>query len=244
MDSGRSVIAASVSAALALCAGPARAADPAIDRAVESILDRPLVLEEPAGFEAPSPEAARKLLDDTGVDLEKLSAEAQRIQQEFANSIEGQAGPAAADATHPKARLLVFVSLSMPEASLRRVVADAERAGAMVVMNGMHQNSMRATKTSVQSLTGERPVGWQIDPVSRRRFGVTVAPTTVLAANPVRRADCDDQREGVCIDEPYWGFEGDVSLDYALERIIAAAPEAGEAAAPYLARLRERQGGK
>jgi type-F conjugative transfer system pilin assembly protein TrbC len=241
MVSGKSAIAARVSAGLLLCPWLASAAEPAIDRAVESILNRPLVLEQPEGFEAPSTEQLRQFLDEEGIDIGKLAVEAERRKQELATTL-GIAGATAADAPPAAARVLVFVSMSMPEQSLKRVVADAERAGALLVMNGMPGNSMRATRTAVQSINGEAKVGWQIDPVSLKRFEVKVAPTTVLAASPTRRSDCDDKREGACTDEAFWGFEGDVSLEYALAKIAAADAKAETLAAPFLARLRGERG--
>ena len=76
--------------------------------------------------------------------------------------------------------LRVFVTLDMPSASLKGLADQAARSGAVLVLRGLKNNSMRTTLTALRALIGERQVGWRIDPEAFKQFGVERAPTFVL----------------------------------------------------------------
>ena len=139
----------------------------------------------------------------------------------------------------PPSGLRIFVTLEMPAASLRGLADQAARSGAMLVLRGLKDNSMRATLARVQSLIGERNVAWQIDPQAFARYAVERAPTFVLltggAGATVTESACtsDCRRPSAFV-----AIAGDVSLDYALEAMVRQVPSARPQALPYLTRLK------
>jgi conjugal transfer pilus assembly protein TrbC len=133
--------------------------------------------------------------------------------------------------------LRIFVTLDMPQGSLRRLVDQAERAGAVLVLRGLKNQSMRQTVAAVGELLGQRRAGWVIDPEAFERHGVEAAPTFLLTlgedAPPCSATTCTVPR-------PFVSVSGDVSLDYALEHMASRQPGAAAIASPYLSRLRPR----
>jgi conjugal transfer pilus assembly protein TrbC len=133
--------------------------------------------------------------------------------------------------------LYLFVSLSMPEPALRRLIAQAAQARATVLLRGLSEGSLRKTAARLQALIGEAPVSIQIDPRLFDRFAVQRVPAFVLArttANP----ECNGN---TCQSDPaFVRASGDVSLDYALAYMQRTAPAWSSTATVYLQRL-ERQ---
>ena len=133
--------------------------------------------------------------------------------------------------------LRIFVTLDMPQGSLRRLVDQAERAGAVLVLRGLKNQSMRQTVAAVSDLLGQRKAGWVIDPEAFERHGVEAAPTFLLTtgedAPPCSATTCTVPR-------PFVSVSGDVSLDYALEHMARRHPGTAAVAGPYLSRLRSR----
>lgn len=124
--------------------------------------------------------------------------------------------------------LLAFVSLSMPRESLLRLVADAERSGATVVMRGLIESSIQKTMQAVAEIIGTRQVAWVIDPETFTRFEIQTVPSYVLLRAGVTPAACG--AETCFAPGDYVRLAGDVAIDYALERIEVRAPEFGDAA--------------
>lgn len=139
-------------------------------------------------------------------------------------------------------RLLVFVSFSMPERTWQRLLQQAEQAQAVLVLRGLVDGSLRRTVLRMQQLIGRRKVAVQIDPQAFDRHAVTVVPTMVLLragsadSIPCSASTCATDRSGA----GHLQAAGDVSLDYALRRFMAAAPSAAADARVFLRRL---QGG-
>ncbi len=133
--------------------------------------------------------------------------------------------------------LRIFVSLSMPESSLKRLIAQAERSGAVLVLRGLHRGSMRQTMSALQALIGEHRVNWVIDPPAFERHAIALVPAFVLAPAASSQTAC----AGACSAEPgALQVSGDVSLDYALEAMAVRRPQERERIEPWLARLRPR----
>jgi conjugal transfer pilus assembly protein TrbC len=135
--------------------------------------------------------------------------------------------------------LRIFITLDMPSASLRLLVDQAARAGAVLVLRGLKSPSMRETLAVVRPLIGERHVAWLIDPEAFTRFGVQHAPTFVLALDDGGPAEGQPKCISGCVVPPaFVSIAGDVSLDYALEAIMRRRPEATPRIEPVLKRLR------
>lgn len=116
--------------------------------------------------------------------------------------------------------LLAFISFSLPKASLERMVADAERYGATLVLRGLVGGSLKKTASAAHALIGSRKVSWLIE--AFKRFGVVSVPSYVLVrANALPHAcalhECFD-------DGDFAKGVRDVSASYALDKIVALAP--------------------
>jgi len=132
--------------------------------------------------------------------------------------------------------LLIFVSFAMPQQTLGRLVDQAARAGATLVIRGFTRGSAAETVRRVQGLVGDRRVGVQIDPQAFDRFAVAETPTFVLVRAGAVSEACG---ESTCYArDSFVSASGDVSLDYALERFAGVDPRFAEDAHGYLARLR------
>lgn len=143
------------------------------------------------------------------------------------------------DAVPVTPSLRIFVSLSMPQTSLRLLVSQAERSGAILQLRGLKGNSMKQTLEAVQSLIGERKVKWQIDPEAYARYGVRHAPTFVLTPSGVTTDNPSATCGTSCIAaNAFYSVAGDVSLDYALDAMVRRHPDARQHATPFLKRLR------
>lgn len=131
--------------------------------------------------------------------------------------------------------LIVFVSLSMPEASLKRIGEQAKRAGAVVAFRGPKFGLRKGTWTD--SMAALKPVvdtgaDVQIHPELFTRYNVSVVPTVVVASSP--QAGC---QEDACA-AAFASVVGDVSLDYALEQLAERKDPIGKTARDRVKRLR------
>jgi conjugal transfer pilus assembly protein TrbC len=127
-----------------------------------------------------------------------------------------QSGSQAAAMTPGKARpkMLIFVSFAMPEPTLQRLVDQAARAGATIVLRGLVNGSIRETVTRMQALIGSRRVAVQIDPEAFDRYGITRTPTFVLTMDGTGAEACASR---VCgSSQRFAKVAGDVTLDYAM----------------------------
>lgn len=160
------------------------------------------------------------------IDLESLARGYQANADRMAAARAIQSGPG----------LLVFVSFSMPEPTLRRLVDQAEKAQASLIVRGFVNGSLQKTVAHAQGLIGNRQVAVHIDPQAFDRFAVVKTPTFVLVRDGAQGQACD---AGLCF--PAGAFattSGDVSLDYALEFIARQAPRFAKDALRYLKKIR------
>lgn len=132
--------------------------------------------------------------------------------------------------------LFVFISLSMPRATLERLLDQATRAQASVFIRGLWGGSLRDTVAQLQTLIGQRDLAIQIDPQAFDRFSIERVPSFVLVRDGTRPPSC---ASGTCA--PAEGFlrtTGDVSLDYALEHMQRRAPQFAKVASGFLRRIK------
>lgn len=132
--------------------------------------------------------------------------------------------------------LYVFVSLGMPKPSLSKIVEQAEKAGAVVVLRGMVDRNMVKTANQIKELVGDHKVAFQIDPRLFKIFGIGAVPATVMVEPGASFQKCSDKHcNGNAV---FAKVMGDVSLQYALQEIVNRAPESlGSMASAYLARI-------
>lgn len=132
--------------------------------------------------------------------------------------------------------LIIFISLTVPRPTLERLLDQAARAGASVVLRGFADGSLRQTVAQLQALIGTRAIAVQVDPPAFDRFGITRVPSFVLLRDGTRPQPC---AAGSCAPpEDYLQVSGDVSVDYALAHMQRAAPGFRAETDLFLARLR------
>lgn len=137
--------------------------------------------------------------------------------------------------------LLIFVTLDMPSPALRLLTEQAARAGGVLLIRGLRNDSMRQTLAEVREVleggegAGKPSASWRIDPESFRRFGVMQSPTFVLSRAVPCTGTCKVARAG---EGDYLKVAGDVSLDYALEAMARHDQGWRDDIDPRLARLR------
>ena len=173
---------------------------------------------------APRIDALPQPLTQSTVDLEALA-------RGFDNPADG---PAFAAGSGPS--LLIFVSFAMPEATLTRLVDQASRAGATLVLRGLVDGSLRETVERMQRLVGTRRVAVQIDPQAFDRYSVQRTPSFVIVRGGAASQPCGT---GSCIaGDQYLLAAGDVSLGYALEHFRRSAPRMAGEASMFLQRMK------
>ena len=155
----------------------------------------------------------------------------------IAKGFEADAGRfAQAQGIAPGPALLVFVSFAMPEPTLRRLIEQAARARATLVLRGFVNGSLRETVARTQALIGARKVAFQIDPQAFDRFAIARTPSFVMVRDGASTTTC---ASGQCFArDAFVRVAGDVSLDYALEYVERSAPRFANGAAAFLARIR------
>jgi conjugal transfer pilus assembly protein TrbC len=145
-------------------------------------------------------------------------------------------GPPSSNGLATGPGLLIFVSFSMPQQTLSRLVDQAARAHATVIIRGFVNGSLQHTVAMAQRLIGARQVSFQIDPLAFDRFAVTSTPTFVLVKAGAVPASC---AAGSCFAAgAFVSANGDVSLDYALEFFARHAPSFAKDAAEALRRMK------
>ena len=175
---------------------------------------------------SPNLEALPKPATPVPVDLEALARGYAGQSDAMAQAQGLTAGPG----------LFLFVSLTMPRATLQRLVDQAARAKAAIVIRGFANGSLRTTVTQVQGLIGKQQVAIQIDPLAFDRFAITQVPSFVLVRDGTRPIAC---ASGSCAPvDSFLRSTGDVSLDYALEHMQRSAPGFSPAAELFLKRIR------
>lgn len=132
-------------------------------------------------------------------------------------------------------KLMVFVSLSMPEKSLIQLSRDMRHTGGVMVLRGLVNNSIKETMPALQEIAknGGRLV---IDPTLYRDYEVDSVPTFIVSSGLVPA--CED-RACERVLPAHDRVKGDITLDAALETIIEGKGAARDVAADYRKRLGE-----
>jgi type-F conjugative transfer system pilin assembly protein TrbC len=129
--------------------------------------------------------------------------------------------------------LMIFVSSSIPKSSLKGLMIQAKKSGAVLVFRGIMgtlSNTAKflgdISKNNVQAI---------IDPRLFDLFNIQAVPTIVVLKGA--NQDCGS---GNCKTTPIHDqISGNITLDYALETIANGKSEASSIAAKFLAKLRE-----
>jgi conjugal transfer pilus assembly protein TrbC len=101
--------------------------------------------------------------------------------------------------------LIVFVSFSLGDATLKKLFQDVSKVGGRLVLRGLYKNSFRRTQQKIKDLG----IVVDIDPPLFEKFQIQQVPTFVLALSS----------QGETIPE-HDILKGNVSLSYALEQFV------------------------
>lgn len=135
-----------------------------------------------------------------GVDLDTLVSQADQTMKPEARSAP---------------MFIAFASLSMPEDSLRRMVADVSKAGGMVVFRGFSPGGGRVFMEQLRKVTAPGEAAHiSIDPRLFRVYHIEAVPTYVAASSSFALCSGTD-----CASEPtpYDRLAGNVTTGFALE---------------------------
>lgn len=135
---------------------------------------------------------------------------------QFTGELRQAKNPKVPIVTHLKkvSLVLVFLSFSMPEKSLNAWLLQCKQSGATPVIRGLIHNSFKETMTVIQALSKKTGVGVQLDPILFKTFDITMVPAVVYVKDT---PDCPANMD--CKPVDYDSIYGDVSLDYALEKL-------------------------
>ena len=174
------------------------------------------------------PEPSADLLERARTDIDKLL-----------NQAEGQPHPSPMDERHGP-QLYVFVSFSLPEITLKRLLTQASRIDASLILRGLVDDDLGKTRAKITQLLdadsqGNTRIkgGFAIDPTLFERFNITQAPSFVLTDAPAARCTESD-----CVSIDHVRLSGDIPIDYALETMAREAPAMKASAEQLLARMK------
>lgn len=130
--------------------------------------------------------------------------------------------------------LMVFASFSIPDASLKQLARQTERAGGVMIFRGFKQGSLKETLRAIEKLEIAH-TSFQIHPPAFTQYKVDVVPTVVLA-----KVEANKQLDsaGCALPDTYASVSGDTSLDFALEAISRHEKQFAPVALPYIEKLR------
>ncbi len=120
----------------------------------------------------------------------------------------------------PQNAILVFVSFSMPDAVLSSLAQQAKVVGATLVLRGMKDDKLSATKEAALAVNEAR-ASWQINPGLFESFKVQTVPTFVMTGDKeVLDRGCPLEGPKTCtLQGSYASVRGDMSIELALQTI-------------------------
>jgi len=129
-----------------------------------------------------------------------LNAQDRSFIHKLAQQQQQQAGQ-----NKPDTGAIYFVSFSIPEAGLQRMLAETRRYGILATLRGLVNNDMKQTVDAVSQLVQNGATeGVQIDPTLYSQYGITSVPALVVR--------CDK------------GFDvirGNLKLEQALQKMVS-----------------------
>lgn len=137
-------------------------------------------------------------------------------------------------------QFIAFASLSMPEESLKRMIADVARAGGVVVFRGFPDNSMKAFTSAIARIVEDKAdhASIGIDPRLFRAFEVQAVPTYVAVGSDFDL--CEGFRCKTVV-PPNDRLTGNVTVEYALASFADGRGPGARVAAVALANLRQSE---
>jgi len=134
------------------------------------------------------------------------------------------------------AQAFMLASFSMPKASLKQMMVEADRFGVPIVFRGFLNNSVYDTQDALLETFGSLDdlVGFSIDPTVFTRFTVKAVPVVIVTRDLI-----DVCESSGCISDPVPPHDrvtGNVPLEFALRLIARQGAEAPQIAQSLLER--------
>jgi len=123
--------------------------------------------------------------------------------------------------------ILIFVSFSMPEQSLKLWAEQASKINGKLLLRGFLENSWLRTTTKVQTLFDNNDVELFIDPEAFERFDIQTVPAVVVT-------EPDNCRTESCLLPSFDIVAGDTSVEDALKAILNKGSPSGKLRAQKL----------
>ena len=138
--------------------------------------------------------------------------------------------------TAQEPELLIFVSFSMPEYSLKLWAKQAESVNGKLLIRGFIENSFSKTALKIRELFKDNKIAeWLIDPESFERYGIEAVPAVVIT----RPDNCVIE---TCAAADFDVSYGDTSLKDALALIAVKGSAHGQKSAQtLLQRIRQHE---
>lgn len=109
-------------------------------------------------------------------------------------------------------RVLIFISMTMPKKSIMNLIKQGQKVGAVFVLMGLVDGSIKKTQREFYSLMQGNQVGAMINPQLFRTFNIKMVPTFVIYAH----AKQNPLNTGCKVAPKFVSLSGDVNLHFAL----------------------------
>lgn len=113
--------------------------------------------------------------------------------------------------------VLIFISFSMPEASLRQWAAQAQKIHAPLVIQGLFKSSFPKTEQAVRELAPNNQGGVVLDTRLFRQYHIRQVPAVVVRKNNAQPCPTN---QSCWENKDYDVVSGDVGLENALQQIV------------------------
>ncbi len=125
-------------------------------------------------------------------------------------------------------QLLILVSFSMPEQSLKLWSEQASKVNGKLLLRGFVDNSIQKTTEKILQLFGEQDQGeLLVDPESFEKYNIQTVPAVVI----MKPNNCFDEH---CSTPKFDVIYGDISLEDALKAVNTKGSEEGKRIASRL----------
>jgi conjugal transfer pilus assembly protein TrbC len=186
----------------------------------------------------PQAQAAQAVVDDTydriaDLDVSGIAGGNKDGPIDLDAMVAGAKGNLAGPKSTPL--VIAFVSLSMPEDSLRRTILDTTEAGGIVVFRGFSKGGAKPfVQLLAKAVEQQDAANITIDPRLFRSFKIDRVPTIVAASSSFEPCD---QLDCVTPPPPHDRIAGNVTLNYALQTFAEGEGPGAPAARVALANL-------
>lgn len=137
--------------------------------------------------------ATKKILDNNNFRKEIKAAneqvkifhdEAKLLSAKRLDALNKQTANFRGNVVQPIDTCAVFVSFSMPEPSLKQIIADADYYRVPVVIRGLYKNSLKETANKIFALTKKNNRGGVlINPVWFKKYAIKAVPAVLITAS-------------------------------------------------------------